>query len=112
MQSDQAMPEPTFDGHGYPTEDACEAVAKWPAEDLTGLFAFLKAAWWMADWGWREPEPGKFEVSTGGWSGNEDLICSLQENYLAWSLCWQSSRRGGHYEFAIPENLRRTPDAK
>jgi len=44
-------------------------------------------------------------VSTGGWSGNEELIGAMRMNFILWSQWWWSSRRGGHYVFA-----RKDPD--
>jgi len=38
-------------------------------------------------------------VSSGGWSGCEDVIGALGENTVFWLMCWRSSRRGGHFEF-------------
>ena len=32
---------------------------------------------------------------TGGWSGNEDIISSIQDNVTFWAMCWQKSERGG-----------------
>lgn len=41
------------------------------------------------------------ELSTWGWSGNEDLIGVMRETYF-WLLYWYKSQRGGHYTFEIP----------
>src|SRR3990167_6114070 len=38
-------------------------------------------------------------LSTGGWSGNEDIIGALRRNFVFWSLYWRRSERGGHYFF-------------
>lgn len=42
-----------------------------------------------------------YEMSTGGWSGNESLVGALMENHLWWAFNWYSSRRGGHYVFKV-----------
>jgi hypothetical protein len=92
------------DEDGYPTADALRRISAWPCEDTNGLFTFIHSLWWSPDWGWKQTvrEDGtiKYDFSTGGWSGNEALIEALQENGLVWHLCWESSRRGGHYEFS------------
>ena len=99
--------KPTFDRHGYPTEDTCDKIKNWNPLDPVGLFKFVKAAW--SDTGCiREPEDNVIELITGGWSGNEELIGALQSN-VAWPLCWQMSQRGGMHRFEIPENFRKEP---
>ncbi len=101
------MTEPTFDRHGYPTDETVEIIKNWDPRDPVGLFEFLKAAW--NDCGCiREPEANVIELITGGWSGNEELIDAFQSN-IAWSLCWQLSQVGGLYRFEIPENFRKEP---
>lgn len=101
------------DSDDYPTAEELKRVREWPWEDLPGLFGFLKDLWYMPDWGWKEVEttdinggPARgFQISTAGWSGNEELIEVLQVNQMVWALTWVSSRRGGHYEFEIPRAL-------
>ena len=39
--------------------------------------------------------------STGGWSGQEDLINAIEGSLLGMLYLW-SWRRGGHYEFRVP----------
>jgi hypothetical protein len=49
-------------------------------------------------------------ISTGGWSGNEDIIQELLSNQMVKMLTYTSWRRGGHYEFEInPEVLGYKP---
>lgn len=93
---------------GYPTEEELSRIREWPGEQgLSALLAFVKTCWWAADWGWSEKD-GKhgreYHVSTGGWSGNEDIIGALRENSLFWAMCWESSRRGGHFVFQVSKD--------
>lgn len=39
------------------------------------------------------------EFITGGWSCNELVISTMEQNWMMWSLCWESSHRGGLYRF-------------
>ena len=100
------MSEPNFDSNGYPTEETCDKIRDWNPCDPVGLFKFLKAAWDHDIGYFREPDANIIELITGGWSGNEELIQAFKSN-IAWSLCWQSSHRGGLHRFEIPENFRK-----
>ena len=100
------MTHPTFTSDGYPTEETLQAIREWPANVLHDLFAFIGEAWQYQDY-WHRGlasglATGEYHFSTGGWSGNEDLIGALQGNAAVWALCWYSSRRGGHYTFLLP----------
>lgn len=97
----------------YPNDEDLKRVKEWPPEDYPALMEFLRERWWAAEMGYftkQETIPYEplaqltaiYHLSTAGWSGNESFISAMQENYLFWSLCWYSSRRGGHYEFRIP----------
>jgi len=44
-----------------------------------------------------------YNISTGGWSGNESIIHEMQENSMMWHLNWVQSCRGGHYIFELRE---------
>lgn len=91
----------------YPTEDELKTIREWPIEDPEGWFRFIHSIWWARDWGWREAPARdellnrsvqRYSISTGGWSGNEDIIDAMGQNLL-WAMTWMSSRRGGHYVF-------------
>ena len=90
----------------YPSEQVLSFIknydtCKGPIEDL---FDFIIQEWNWPDWGTKK-KGRKYEFHTGGWSGNEDIIRAMQDNYLFWGLCWVMSKRGGHYWFEIPIKL-------
>jgi hypothetical protein len=87
----------------YPTKEELLKIKNWPPPDWKGLLEYVKTIWWMPQWGWDQAED-KYHVSTGGWSGNEELIGAMQENFLFWSMCWQSSHKGGHFAFKLPDS--------
>lgn len=90
-----------MDKDGYPDEEELQAIRTWDWHDLDGLMAFVHDLWTYADCGYWDQQGDAYRLSTGGWSGNEDIIEALQENRMFWTLCWVSSRRGGHYEFEV-----------
>jgi hypothetical protein len=97
------------DSYGYPTDEELERIGTWADDDPLGWFAFIKVCWWSAEWGWTEfdgeddfKRPLRvFEISTGGWSGNESIVTAMQNHFILWSLTWQNRRRGGHYTFEV-----------
>lgn len=109
----ELMDEEHFDGDGYPTEAALEIVRIWHWGDARGWFEFIKSIWHMAPWGWRESEVDHeyikdkkvyvYNISTGGWSGNESIIWAMQKTNMMWHLNWVQSRRGGHFIFELRE---------
>lgn len=42
------------------------------------------------------------ELTTGGWSENEEIIDKIS-NTMFWFLWWQESKRGGYYKFVYKE---------
>jgi hypothetical protein len=100
-----------LDEEGYPTEDALYCIENWNFDNAQGWFSFIKSIWCFSDWGWQEyyephnwrkdTEVFRYDISTGGWSGNESIIRSMKKNDLLWHTTWFSSRRGGHYIFEV-----------
>ena len=88
----------------YPSERTLELIAKWPEDDLPGLFKFLADVW--SDYGRIWEEDGFIKVSTGGWSGNEEIMSALRSNTIVWSFTWHSSYRGGFTLFRLPSARR------
>lgn len=112
----------------YPTYEQLQRVTEWSEffphtnehADYSAWFAFIKSIWWMPDWGWKEydgkddGEPIRvFHISTGGWSGNEDIIHAMSKNFIGWSQTFRIHRRGGHYEFGFDRRGEKpkSPDA-
>lgn len=59
--------------------------------------------YWNTDYGTFEAykeKDGKttIELTTGGWSENEDIIDMLADTVF-WLFWWQESKRGGYYKF-------------
>jgi len=92
-----------FDADGYPTEGTLEKIRIWPLQNFRALIEFVGELWRYPEY-W-EVAGRKIEAHTGGWSGNEEIIGALKGNQMFWSCCWQSSKRGGHYEFELLEAL-------
>jgi hypothetical protein len=88
----------TYDGE-YPTAEEIVKIIEWPDEDVMGLIAFIQSIWHWPDMA--KLECDRFELHTGGWSGNEDIVAALIHT-MFWMLCWESSSRGGHYYLEIP----------
>lgn len=103
MDSDEDL----LDEDRYPTDKACELIELWNYSDVDGWFKFIESLWYFRDFGWySEQKDGDtwYYISTAGWSGNESLIGAMKSNMILWSTTWESSRRGGHYEFRVEHN--------
>jgi hypothetical protein len=95
----------------YPTDEELAKIEEWDfSSGFDKWFEFIRTCWWMPDWGWSEyPDeedpnyPGRkhtrYEISTGGWSGNEDIIGAMRANFVCWGQTWRVHRVGGHYTF-------------
>jgi len=90
----------------YPSEEALEFVKNFDVKKFgcLALAEFIENIWWNPEFGFSITDGEKkktLRLSTGGWSGNEEIICVMKENVIFWSICWVLTRRGGHYEFEI-----------
>ncbi len=89
----------------YPDDDELEKIINWKPDDkaFKDLMEYVYELWHLKKWGFKQ-EGNTYYISTGGWSGNESIIDALTENnFMFWVVCWQSSKRGGHYVFEIPD---------
>jgi hypothetical protein len=100
------LKDPILGEEGYPSDVELQRIKTWDPGDLIGLFAYIERRWAHKQWRWHALD-NLFSISTGGWSGNEDLIFALQDNRAAWAITWRQSRRGGHFEFEIPQEMIR-----
>jgi hypothetical protein len=87
----------------YPSEQALKIIKEWDIvkDGLKALFDFIQGEW--SEYGWQRRTRTRLYLSTGGWSGNEDIITVMKCNHLFWSISWIQSRRGGHYVFEVKE---------
>lgn len=104
------MTEPELDADGYPTAKTLKAIRNWNPYDTPGLMRFVEKAWHYGDIFFSKKNKRtigltEFKISTGGWSGNESVISALQKNHVFWGMCWESSHRGGHYVFTVPNSI-------
>lgn len=87
------MIEPTFDRHGYPTPETEESIRNWRMNDPKGWIEFIGKSW-NHGYGRIWSEDGMVKFATGGWSGNESIVCAMKQSIL-WAMLWESSHRGG-----------------
>jgi hypothetical protein len=93
----------------YPTQEDIDAIIKWDF-DVVGIkhfLDFIRSVWWMPDWGFIMSGKRilKLQLHTGGWSGNEDIIGAMRQNFIFWGMCWTETYRGGHHYFRIDTKL-------
>lgn len=91
-----------MDADGYPTDEELERIETWGPNDLEGWFEFIHSNWIYPSYFGKAGN--LYEISTGGWSGHEEIINAMEKNYVCWSLTWQQARRGGHFLFEISDN--------
>jgi len=48
---------------------------------------------------------GWYRLATRGWSGNERIICAMQDNLTFWEIAWMASFRGGLTVFRLDPKI-------
>jgi hypothetical protein len=87
----------------YPTESELEQIKNFDVrniEDYRSFMELIESLWQYADIGYFTRNGDTYELSTGGWSGNEDIMGAMMENSFFWLFYWDKSERGGHYVFS------------
>ena len=109
------LPEVLLDHEKYPTEEYLSWLKAWDEVSPEEINIFLKTVIESLSRAWLEPEYGivvhrkrngmvRYELHTGEWSGNEEIITSLKQNFYFW-MFWEMSRVGGHHYFLFNANL-------
>jgi hypothetical protein len=83
----------------YPPVEFLKELTQKPCDNFHEFMAQIKPYWAFSGWGWRQ-DGDIYYLSTGGWSGNEDIINALETNFMFYLMYWMRSSRGGHYIFA------------
>lgn len=107
-------PEQLHDKDGYPTQEALDYLKNWwrrfdngayvvgefselTKANVSNLMAYVTSLWYFDDWGViHDPRKRSFELHTGGWSGNEEIMEYFEKTQFA-CFYWQMKRVGGHY---------------
>jgi len=92
--------------NNYPHESDLNKIKKWKFEKRQDVLDFLDFI--QSIWEYGEPyfkitgkRVIKLQAHTGGWSGNEEILDAMRENFIFWSIAWQKSVKGGHCYFSI-----------
>lgn len=99
---------------GYPLESVLSRIENWKCtclNDIIEVLNLVKSIWKYNYWQEYKNENENhilYKISTGGWSGNEDLINAMWSNNILWNNIWYSSKRGGHYKFKVPLSFGET----
>lgn len=102
-----------LDEYGYPTAEVLTSISEWNCLDIKGVLEFVRELWHWRHLVTNELTPGErklaesrlfpdkcyFRFVTGGWLGNEMLICALEKNQMIWAISWRLSVRGGLHIF-------------
>lgn len=104
-----------LDDDGYPTNECLSSIsitrpsegqtqADWLLETMAGIRGIWQYDCWHETDGkeeiWGLPAR-RINISTIGWSGNEDLIRAWKSNFILWHLTWRIHQVGGHYTFEV-----------
>lgn len=89
-----------LDRNGYPEAASLAALKDYDLlrAPLKAFLGLLSETWWCEELLFKL-EGELLVLHTGGWSGNEETVKALGQNFLFWGGCWRASVRGGHHFF-------------
>lgn len=108
--SEYPQPRPSIGAPAFPADAELALIAQWKVPPYEPLMAFVRERWvYLTLWDeheaqdelWPDRKVRRYAISTGGFSGNENLVNALRCNAAFWHACWVQSRRGGHYLFEV-----------
>jgi len=87
----------------YPSDEFLQSVRTYDVikNGPCNLIRSLKDEWRWPDYIRWHPKTRTLKISTGGWSGHEDIMQALAENRMFFMMYWRASLVGGHYTFRI-----------
>lgn len=103
------IPDILLDNEGYPIDEFLKFIKYYTPErmPILNFIEILCDGWYFGDWGYKLHRKyagkRKFELHTGGWSGNEATIEAVLSNiYLThFTMRYVKWFTGGHYYFEI-----------
>jgi hypothetical protein len=103
------IPDELLDSEGYPTDGYLKFIENYTNETMPIIefIYILMDGWYFGNWGFflHKKYKGirKFELHTGGWSGNDEIIRKILSNIWLtnFKMKYVSWRTGGHYYFEI-----------
>jgi len=103
------IPIVLMDEEGYPTEEYLQFIREYTngTMPIMNMINIICENWYYENWGYKLHRKykgiRKFELHTGGWSGNEEIIREIINNIWLthFKLKYVSWQTGGHYYFEI-----------
>jgi hypothetical protein len=93
----------------YPSDIVLKEIKNFDIaqRDIDELIDLIENEWEFSECGfnYKRKYDGfrTLELHTFGWSGNEDIILALKQNFGFWSCFWRKSEAGGHYYFRVKD---------
>ena len=91
----------------YPTEEMLETIRKFKATESKQCLEYICQIWHYPEWA-KQTRPGLCVFSTGGWSGNEEILDALYESG-AWLSMFSNSiyLNGGFLAVATSDKTKK-----
>lgn len=103
--------EDYLDEDGYPTDKVLDLFMSYEFKckaDVDRFLEILEGVWYSGSDGYKRIKT-EFDdllmLHTFGWSGNEEVIVALQNNFIFWGIAFNAHFTGGHYYLNIKRLL-------